>query len=167
VGITLALDNPDLRVIMVEPVPDNIELIRINIAQNDLQDRITLIEGAVGTGVVHYGFTGNESATHHAFVGNSSILAVADASTFAEYTPLELWELIDDYDIALMKVDIEGGEWRFLDTRATKDIPIILGEAHAVEGHKGGDIVNLLHFHDVTIFGDPEGTVEFRAIRRA
>jgi FkbM family methyltransferase len=167
VGIALALDNPDLRVIMVEPVPDNIELIRINIAQNGLDDRITLIEGAVGTGVVHYGFTGNESARHHAFVGNSSILAVADASQVIKYQPTMLSELLDTFPfVELMKVDIEGGEWDFLDVPETVLIPTIIGEAHAVGKWGGGKIVDLLPYHDVTLFGDPEGTCEFRAIRK-
>src|SRR5690349_6287046 len=50
VAISLALDNPELRVLVIEPVPDNIRLIRENIERNDLTERVTLIEGAVGDG---------------------------------------------------------------------------------------------------------------------
>src|SRR5881396_102281 len=50
VAIALALDNPGLRVIAIEPVPDNGDLIERNITRNSVQDRVTLIRGAVGRG---------------------------------------------------------------------------------------------------------------------
>lgn len=171
VGIALALDNPELSVTIVEPVPPNADLIDRNLALNDLIDRITLIRGAVGKGgeqvEVWYGYKGSESAEHHAFVGNSSI-AYDNGGRFehdtTEYVAIGLEAFLPvDY----LKIDCEGGEWAFLDSTAVGKIGTIVGEAHSVRGHKGGDITALLAAtHEVTLIGNPEGTCEFRAVRR-
>jgi FkbM family methyltransferase len=171
VGIALAADNPDLLVTIIEPVPPNAQLIRQNIAQNDLDHRITLIEGAASGDkdpvTVWYGYRGNEAAEHHAFVGNST-LAYANGGELEHetvtYTPVTLAEL---GEIAFLKIDCEGGEWSILAGDNSR-IATIVGESHAVRGHKGRDIVDLLaRTHDVTLSGDDlDGTCEFRAVPR-
>lgn len=171
VGIALAADNPDLRVTIIEPVPPNAELIRRNIEANDLADRITLIEGAVSGDkkrvTVWYGYRGNESAEHHAFVGNSTIAYDNGGKLEHEsitYKPVLLADLVP---IDYLKIDCEGGEWSIL-TGDLSDIGTIVGEAHAVRGHKGRDIVKLLErTHEVTLSGDDlDGTCEFAAVPR-
>ena len=175
VGIALAADNPDLRVTIIEPVPGNAQLIRQNIAQNDLDHRVTLIEGAASGDkdpvTVWFGYRGAETAEHHAFVGNST-LAYNDGGALdheeVTYTPVTLAEL---GPIDFLKIDCEGGEWSILAGDNSK-VGTIVGESHAVRGHKGSDIVALLAAtHDVTVIpltDDPEGkgTVEFRAVPR-
>jgi FkbM family methyltransferase len=162
VGIALALDNPDLDVTIIEPVPDNADLIERNIDENGLADRITLIRGAVGDGIVHYGFTGDEAAEHHAFVGNSTLATPEQATGTVRYEPITLADL---GHVDYLKIDCEGGEWEFLEYGA--DIPLIVGEAHAVRGLVGADIVDYLPDHDVTLIGgSPDGTCGFRAVRR-
>lgn len=176
VGIALASDNPGLQVTIIEPVPSNQQLIRQNIAQNDLDHQVTLIEGAVGRGGesvdVWFGYRGTETAEHHAFVGNSSLAydhGGALEHETATYTAIGLGEL---GDIAFLKIDCEGGEWAFLHGPALANVQTIVGEAHSVRGHKGRDIIALLATtHDTTITpvpDDPEGngTVEFAAVRR-
>jgi hypothetical protein len=72
--------------------------------------------------------------------------------------------------VALLKIDCEGGEWAFLDDPYLGQAAcrVILGEAHAVRGHRGDDIVGLLEAtHDVTIIGDGAGTCEFRAVAKS
>jgi FkbM family methyltransferase len=163
VGIALALDNPDLDVTIIEPVPDNADLIERNIDENGLADRITLIRGAVGDGIVHYGFTGDEAAEHHAFVGNSTLATPEQASGTIRYEPIHLADL---GKVDYLKIDCEGGEWLFL-AGDTSGIPLIVGEAHAVHGYTGSDIVIWLRHHDVTLIGgSPDGTCGFRAVRR-
>lgn len=184
VGIGLALDHKDLRVIIVEPVPDNARLIRENVARNLLDDRVTIIENAVGgpdTGsvAVWFNYRGTETLEHHAFVGNSSI--AYDHGGEPEHDeviydqPETISSLISgrmDVPPDLIKIDCEGGEWEILTDRAVWGCPLIIGEAHSVRGHKGRDIIDLLSAtHDVTIQGVPEdpkgnGTVEFMAVRR-
>ena len=173
VGITIAVDNPDAQVTIVEPVPANAALIRANIERNHVSDRVTLIEGAVGKGGekvdVWFGYRGTESAEHHAFVGNSSLAydnggeLDHDAVT---YKALSLASLVGD-GLAFLKIDCEGGEWAFLRGPSLGKVERIVGEAHSVRGHTGADIVGLLSkTHDVTLSGDPAGTCGFTAVRR-
>lgn len=171
VGIALALDNPDLRVTIVEPVPGNADLIERNIAVNQLADRVTLVRGAVGHGGelvdVWYGYRGTEVAEHHAFVGNSSLAYDNGGALDHEMQTYTALGLDDFLPLDFLKIDCEGGEWAFLDNIWVGEIETIVGEAHCVRGHKGGDITALLAAtHDVTISGDPETTCEFRAVRR-
>ena len=168
VAIGLAIDNPDLRVTIVEPVPANAALIRENIARNNVGDRVTLIEGAASGDhdpvTIWYGYRGNESAEHHAFVGNST-LAYVDGGMLPHeeitYTPVTLADL---GPIDFLKIDCEGGEWSIL--RGVAGIPVIVGESHAVRGHRGDDIIAFLPAYDVALSGDPAGTCEFRAVLR-
>lgn len=175
VGIALALDNPALRVVIIEPVPDNIILIGRNLELNGLTGRfnarVHLIGGAVGRDGeevrVRYGFQGSESVEHHAFVGNSTL---AGDATYQEtsYPAIGLRRLVNDWGpIAYMKLDTEGAEWAFLNGPGLAYVQTIVGEAHAVDGHRGLDIVALLEpTHHVTTYGDTDGTCEFRAVLR-
>lgn len=173
VGIAIAVDNPDAQVTIVEPVPSNAALIRHNIERNGVGDQVTLIEGAVGKGGekvdVWFGYRGSESLEHHAFVGNSSL--AYDHGGDAEHDGLtyigrSLASLVGD-GLDLMKIDCEGGEWAFLRGPALRKVQRIVGEAHAVRGHKGSDIVGLLSkTHVVTLSGDAEGTCGFEAVLR-
>lgn len=177
VGIGLALDNPDLRVIIVEPVPQNAALIRKNIASAGVSGRVTLVEGAVGYEdepvAVWYGYRGTEAAEHHAWVGNSSIAydhggEITHDETIYE-TPLTLGQLIGmtgSDRVALCKVDIEGGEYAFLDSRDTEYVDLFVGEWHPVRGHRQADIDALIGLtHDVTFSGPVEGPGGFVAVR--
>jgi FkbM family methyltransferase len=176
VGIGLALDNPGLRVLIVEPVPDNIRLIKDNIARNGVGDRVTLVEGAIGDGgpvEVWHGYQGTVTAEHHRFVGNSSLAydhggeLQHDTTTYESVTFVDLCVLYCDGPFDLVKIDCEGGEWSFLDDPDIGAAKLIVGEAHAVRGHRGDDIIELLSAtHDVTISGDGAGTCEFRAVAK-
>ena len=174
VGIALAADNPGLRVVIIEPVPPNAELIRQNIDANGLAERITLVIGAVGKGGetvdVWYGYTGSESAEHHAFVGNST-LAYDHGSMLphqtSTYKAISLASLVKAHGpLTLLKIDTEGAEWAFLSSPAVKDVGIILGEWHPVRGHTQDDMAALLvATHNVTFTGPDGGPGGFTAIR--
>ena len=177
VGIGAAVDHPEARVVIVEPVPDNAALIRENAVRNGVEDRVQVIEGAAGRGGEHvevaFRYTGSGALEHHAFVGNTT-LAYDDMGpkpheelSYAAWSLADLIDLLTPGDLDLLKIDCEGGEWEILDTPAVSRCPTIVGEAHAVRGHKGRDIVDLLSpTHDVTLAGDAEGTCGFRAVRR-
>lgn len=177
VGVTIAVDNPFAQVLIVEPVPWNAELIRKNAQLNGVSKRVEVFEGAVGppgvtTSEIRFGYRGDKNLEHHAFVGNSSLSYDTGGDVehdTAEVETLGLWHLLDRFDLApdWCKIDCEGAEWAFLDTPDVDRLPYIIGEAHAVRGHQGKDIVWLLEStHDVTIIGDAEGTCEFTAVLR-
>jgi FkbM family methyltransferase len=167
VGIGLALDNPEARVIIVEPVPPNAALIRQNIALNSLEDRVTLIEGVAGGTdpiSVWYAYRGTESAEHHAFVGNSTLaydnggeLAHDEVVYDTPWSLTDLMKALKADRVDVVKIDCEGGEWVILADPAVSRVDLIVGESHSVRGHKGSDIVDLLaDTHVVTLTGNPD-----------
>lgn len=176
VSIALLIDNPDLRVVCVEPVPDNQDLIERNASVNGVADRLTLIRGAAGRGgepvTVAYGYTGTELELHHAFVGNSTIAQSAETHLEAHYTAVSLSDLMGDEDAAFLKIDCEGGEYSILTDPAVARIARITGEWHNVplpDGTTGSQdrIRALLEpTHAVTFSGPVEGPGGFDAVRR-
>jgi FkbM family methyltransferase len=175
VGIALALDNPDLAVTIIEPVPPNVDLIRENVALNGLGDRVTVIAGAVGKGGesvdVWYGYTGTEAAEHHGFVGNSTLAYDANHKMLPHetvtYTAIGLRDLIAEYGpLEFVKVDTEGAEWAFLSGDLSV-VKTIVGEWHPVRGHTQDDLAAILvRTHDVTFTGPDEGPGGFWATCR-
>lgn len=171
VTVGLALDNPELRVIAVEPVPDNAALLRENVEANGVGDRVTVIEGAAGGKRpvnVWYGYTGSEAAEHHAFIGNCSLAYATDSKVKHETVryakPVRLSDL---GDLSLVKIDCEGGEYAVLADEAVARIPTILGEWHPVRGKTQFNIVGLLgDTHDVTFSGPEAGPGGFVAVQR-
>ena len=173
VTLGLAIDNPDLRVIAVEPVPDNARLLRENVALNGLDDRVMVIEGAAGRGTVTvwYGYRGTETAEHHAFIGNSSLAYDHGGSLDHDEITYEGHTLSDlapaTVTVALLKIDNEGGEYDFLDDPAVSRCERIVGEWHNVRGHVQTDIASLLGAtHVVTFSGPVGGPGGFTAVRR-
>lgn len=166
--VAMALDNPELHVIAVEPVPDNLLAASRNFQTADIRKRVTLIAGAVGKGdvVVRYGYIGSEHATHHAFIGNMSTLVPTDATDSVTYAGLTVAMLLDWHGVpSLVKIDTEGGEWSFFDTDDTRLLPLIVGEWHPGGGTQA-EFRALLPHHDVTFTGPVAGPGGFRAVLR-
>lgn len=174
VTVGLALDNPDLRVIAVEAVPGNAELLRQNVAANGLTDRVTVLEAAAGGTKpvdVWHGYRGNESAEHHAFIGNSSLAyntgGKVEHDTTRYETPVTLTGLLEGAGrIDLLKIDCEGCEFAVLADPATAQIPVILGEWHPVRKKAIGDVIALLDSHTVTFVGPQAGPGGFVAVAK-
>lgn len=168
VAVALLVDNPSLRVLCVEPVPDNADLIERNAGRNGVADRLTLFRGAIGPrgtteSEIRYRYVGDFSLEHHAFVGNTS-LAYPDGGSVQHETlhveTLGLAALLDRFGIkepSFVKIDCEGGEWPFFETatQATlRRLPLVAGEVHPVGGHVVGGIATVLgKTHEVTTDG--------------
>jgi len=170
VAIALALDNPGLSVTAVEPVPDNVRLLRANVDANGLSGLVNVVEGAAGHGrvTVWYGRTGSETLEHHAFIGNNSLAYDSGGGNDPEsvtYRGLTLRELSDGRPVDLLKIDNEGGEYDFLADSAVVRCRVILGEWHNVRGHVQGDVADLLReTHRVTFTGPVAGPGGFTAV---
>jgi FkbM family methyltransferase len=156
VSIGLAVDNPGLHVIAVEAVPPNVELLRRNIETNGLTERITVLNAAAGKGgktTIRWGFEGDESADHHAFIGNSLLPGKTKHRTLkVDSLPLE--RIINSKQIVFAKVDCEGCEYEVLQGPALKQIALIRGELHGIKGHEASEVATaLLDTHHVTTTG--------------
>jgi FkbM family methyltransferase len=151
VGISLAVDHPELSVTIIEPVPDNFALIETNIGLNKVGDRVKVIHGAVGPAslketTIHYGFRGSETATHHAFVGNASLLTrdqigPDNCPSFMPHDHIQakVYTLRSLLPADFIKIDCEGGEWTFMAKQPTTKVPHWVGEMHPIPGHVEGE----------------------------
>ena len=189
VALTMARQYHDLRVVAVEAVPENSELLEANIRRFGLTDRVFSIRAwAAGpndlTGTCHYGYKGHRDTesdgyiSAHRFIGNTwTDLAGPEFSV--EMPAVSIDSLLETYNIpevSLLKIDCEGCEWAFLDTPAVSRVQTIVGEYHGGYPGKPGHqpdphqkLRDLLdRTHHVSIW-QPEETVVglFEATRRS
>jgi len=177
VCVPLAIMNPRLRIIAVEPLPENVDILRRNIEINNLGDRVTVIEGAISD---HDGETtvlgdyqhidGVEDGYVHdnRYIGGISV----DDTHATAYVvkAITLTTLLKDIDtVVFLKTDCENGEWDLFADPAMAKVQYVCGEYH---GAYGGGVAHLeacLPLHDVTAWpvgGDPlnmglfEGTLK-------
>jgi len=184
VAIPLALDHPDLRIVAVEGVAENVAMIETNAIRNGVRDRIEIVHAfaaapGTATGVCHYGYrsephTSPDYVFAHRYVGNTWGMAgeAGDPEFDDTIDAVSLDDLLMRFriaDLALLKIDCEGCEWAFLDTKATGKVQTIVGEYHGRP--KGADypverLRELLPTHDVTPWSDEPVNGLFEAVRR-
>jgi len=174
VTVSLLLDFPDLEVITLEPIPENIDLLHRNIAANGRLSQV--VDGAAGyhgdATTIRYDYVGNETSEHHAWIGNTTLSRPDQEHRSRVVSTFSIDDLVPEDDIAFAKVDCEGGEWEFLDSPDVARVALIVGERHAVPRHddKPSDRAELLRLldptHDVTFTGPEGGPEGFRAVRR-
>jgi FkbM family methyltransferase len=133
VTVAVLLDNPQARAICVEPIPDNVGVLRQNLELNGLTERATVIAAAVGTKTVRMG-SGTER-----YVAN--MLGASGPETSVPKVTLR--ELVKEAggEIELLKTDCEGGEWSLLRPLCVKHVERIVGEWH---GRTEAELVELL-----------------------
>lgn len=173
VTVGLLLDNPGLRVVAIEAVPDNVELIRANLEQNGLTDRAVVLAGAAWKGrkpvEVEYGYTGSETATVHQFIGSiSPWLEAPGDSRKAEVPVYSLKDALGFTDTGRfewVKSDCEGCEHHFLKGAQLRNVGTISGEWHGRDGSPESFAEQLSKTHDVT-WGQGIGGGPFTAVPR-
>jgi FkbM family methyltransferase len=132
---------PQAKVIVIEPLPENCELIKKNIENNGLQDRIILIEKALfnsnGEKIQIYYRDNSPIGVAHKFVGSSSTKYTESVgSKFWEAETITLEKIFNDYKIEfvrLLKMDLECSEYKALENvpeNILKKIHTIKGEYH-------------------------------------
>ena len=139
-AIALALDNPDLRVIAIEPVPDNVRLVRLNVEQNGLADRVIVLAGGAGgpemdTTRVAWNWNDGPDGTNtgHRFIGGSH-LALNDVPH--DEVEVRSWSIggllahVKAKRFAFLKIDCEGCEATVLTDPAVAKVDRIIGEYH-------------------------------------
>ena len=183
VAVPLAVDNPELSVVAVEPVPDNARLLWMNARDNGVGERVHIVKGAAGppgvsTTRLHSMFRGSETALHHAFIGATEVgnSEIADAwrlgtdHDIEDVPAFDLTALVEMYGIpSFIKIDCEGAEYGILTDPVVETVPLIIGEWHPVPygGRKTSrreDLADLLPRHSVTFSGPEEGPGGFVAV---
>ena len=164
VVVAVLLDNPGTTAICVEPIPENVAVLRHNLELNGLAQRAEIIEGAVGTDTVYYNFEGTEHLVTNRFISNNTGMVFGQTWTSQELKVRRV-ELAELLPCDAMKLDCEGGEWALFADKAIKQVPLMFGEYH----YGGGptELVKLLkRTHTVTFehIGDVAGN--FRAVAR-
>jgi FkbM family methyltransferase len=134
VTLALALDNPELKVIAVEAVPPNVELLRENVRRAGVEERVTVLQAAAGKGktaTVRWAFEGNYVADHHAFIGNAVMPETTTAGTAEKLDVVTLNALVKEFGpFSFAKVDCEGCEYDFLTGTGLASCELIRGEEH-------------------------------------
>lgn len=162
VSLAVLLDNPDAHAIIVEPIPENVRMIRQTLEANDLTKRATVVEAAVGSATVRYG-----SKVADRYVGN---IGTHDGPVLTVRL-VTLDEIVDmaGGHVAALKTDCEGGEWAFLRSKARAKVDLIFGEWHGnAKNREGRERLERLigTTHEIVDCTDVGGIGLFRAVRR-
>lgn len=180
VGLALAVDHPALSVVMVEPVPDNADLIRRSARINGVEDRVHIIEAMAGTGegtaVCRYAYTHLEGSVDPGFVQQNAMVGgiwrLTDdervESSKVELPIVTAKGLLQDlYDKtewplwSFVKLDCEGCEWDYLAGLVTPGThPLMVMEVHDASP---GDIAKVLPGYDIEVLDDYGGSGIVRA----
>lgn len=174
VAISLARQNPGLRVIAVEAVPENADLLEHNVDVARLRERVSVVRAWAGspndlTGVCHYGYRHRESENDgyvraHRYVGGT-FGDTGDPEFSLELPAISLDSLMAKYsidDVALIKIDCEGCEWAFLDSPSIGRVETIVGEYHGgLSGQEAPQVrlLDLLGATHTVHFWNPDETV--------
>lgn len=153
------IDNPDLSLMAIEALPENVEMLIRNLERNNVLLRCNVLSGAAGGDQrIYYStdeqhrFIGNAGAGGHHFPTDGYV--DAPGVTLETLTP-------GDLEYVIAKIDCEGCEYPFLSSGPVERIGLILGEVH----HGWDRLVEILNpTHVVT--GDEKDFGHFRAVRR-
>jgi FkbM family methyltransferase len=129
VTVPLLIDNPGLIVVAVEPVFENLMMLRRNISLNRLDDRATVLPvaaGIDGEALIRHGWKGP-----HRHVGNLGEGTPEHADPMVSMSFGAIRRGIGVETIALLKLDCEGCEWDVLSDPEIWRAEVIVGEFHA------------------------------------
>jgi len=147
VCVAFLVDNRSARATAIEPLPENVGLLRQNAERNGVLDRLAIVHGAIGPNRIRYG---NDV---HRFIGN---ITGAEGESFLAPKV----KLTDYLPADIVKLDCEGCE--FTAIRSLRGVRLVLGEYH----NKGPEAIQkaLGTSHDLVIDDTPTGA--FRAVMR-
>jgi FkbM family methyltransferase len=167
IALALLADHPDLEVIAVEPLVENIDVIRSSAERNGWMDRLTIVSGGIAdtpTTDIDFDFAGDDYIRNHRFIGGMARGSEVEHQTIT-VKGVTLSGLLGDRECEFLKHDCEGCEWALLADPAVARVKRIVGEGHPHDWlekvHAALDAT-----HDVHVIDDRGGPGTFRAILR-
>lgn len=128
--VALLTDNPGMRAIAIEALPENVTLIERNLALNGLVDRAVVVNAGATNDhepvEVRY-----STDDHHRFIGSAG--GAGDVIRVPAITLLDVLNLVGaggGTHISLLKIDCEGCEYPFLTSIGIGMVDRIEGEVH-------------------------------------
>lgn len=171
-AVTLLVDNPELRVVAIEALPENVEMIRENLRLNGVEDRCIVIEGAAGDGEscrIGYGDVGDPTLIHE-FIGNMTAPPGSREVVAKGVSLDDVLDAVYDHEtptngaqVVWAKIDCEGCEYPFFDSPSVIRIDRIEGEYHPNTGGQARLRELLEPTHDLTITPHTGATDDFGA----
>lgn len=170
--VALLLDNPGLRVLAIEAVPENAELVERNLAANGLTDRAVVWNAAAwskaGTMTVEYDYSGSEIARSHRYIGSVSPWISDAPRTYVKVKAVTLTQAIKatgEQGFVWVKSDCEGCEHPFFNGPGLAKLGVIEGEWHHRDGTPESFAARLSRTHEVA-WAEGVGGGPFRAVPR-
>ena len=146
-GTTLGLLSRGFNVIAVEPLPENVELIKKNAEENGWSDRLRIINKAIHSNstdktIIRYASESTDFGAEHKYIGNSTsdpeYLSIWSGGEEIEVSSISLNDLLKNLQsVSFLKIDCEGAEWRTFESASKKTIEKInklAAELHSVTG---------------------------------
>jgi len=172
VTVGLLLDNPELRVLAIEAVQPNVEMIEANLAMNGVADRAVVWHAAAwnkaGELTVEYDYTGNEIAEVHRYIGSVSPWISDAPRTYAKVRSVTLRQALnvtEGQGFVWVKSDCEGCEHPFFRGSGLAKLGVIEGEWHERDGTPESFAATLSATHEVT-WDQGVGGGPFKAVPR-
>lgn len=159
VTVAILLDNPDATAICIEPIPENAELVRANLAANGLDGRAQVLQGAVGTNAITYDFSSDRT---NRYIGN---LTVSPKRQPAKRIRVRMVTPSEFLPAEAVKFDCEGGEWAVIADPALLRVRTVFGEFHGQPGQPG-ILAAFGKTHKVTFDRIGGAAGNFRAVAR-
>jgi FkbM family methyltransferase len=172
-GAALALlaDNPDLRVVAVEALPANAELVRRNLERNfgPAEGRWKVLNAAASCRLddvtVAYGTEGTDFESAHRFIGGAVWQDTGPKGRRVTVPAVSLSNIVGGNGfLSLVKIDCEGCEWSFLNDPAVQNVGEFRGEYHPRDGYGPARIRELLEPTHVVTLDDSQDFGPFRAV---
>lgn len=163
VTIILALQNPLAHIYVLEPIPDLVEIININIKLNNIKN-VTVINKALGNNENVDLFISNQySGASSTIVENIDMFSNQyNGYSKINIETISLDNLLKKYnidDVEVLKIDCEGGEYFLYDSELFKKkcVKNIIGEFHNLKYNKNNNNWNtdaLTEYIKIYIDGD-------------